>query len=114
DAESKVSVIITGKVCRIVTDVDNGLAIFSKRRIAGMQIVEPQQYTLLLIQSGVAEAIVQGVEVAAEKFRKINRFHHSAQDGRPAARTITIDHKRRNPLVLSPLYCLFPGNGRSI
>src|SRR3546814_8726865 len=71
--------VVGGKLYSIVAHLQNGLGVFGLSGITRVQIMKPQEKPLLVIQDSVAQAIVQGIEIAAKIFRKINRLDRSEE-----------------------------------
>ncbi|CFP66935.1 Uncharacterised protein [Bordetella pertussis] len=72
------------------------IAVFVQCRIARMQAVQPQDDAGLVVQHGVAQTVVQGVEIAAEILGKIHRLGDRAQYRRTAARAVAIGNQQRH------------------
>src|SRR3546814_8765303 len=76
--------------------------------------MEPQEQTVLLIQTRIAQAVVQRAQTAPEVLGEIHSLHHSAQNSRSAAGTIAIDNKSAHARLAGGLDCLVLRDGGRI
>ena len=64
-----------------------------------MQFIQHQHDAGLLVEQRVAQAIVERIEVIAEKLRKIDRLDDGAKNSRAAARLVAIGNAPRKPAL---------------
>src|SRR3546814_359953 len=106
--------VVGGKLYSIVAHLQNGLGVFGQSGITRVQIMKPQEKPLLVIQESVAQAIVQGLEIAAKLFRKITRLDHRAHNRRPASGPVAVDHKSSYARLACSIHSFVPRGGRQI
>src|SRR5690554_6584447 len=94
---SEPTAVIRRKLDHILADAFNGYCVFRQSRVARMQIVKPQEQAAFLVEYGIAQAVVQRIQITAKKLREIYCFNHRPQYGGAAARAIAFHNKSSHP-----------------
>jgi 16S rRNA (uracil1498-N3)-methyltransferase len=89
--EAEQALVVGGEFRNIAADLNDCLGVFLERGVARMQPMEPQEQAIAVVEHGIAQTVIERVEVAPEILRKVDRLDDCPQDSGTAARPVAID-----------------------